>query len=258
MTGRAHTQNQPRSTTWRCESRKPGGVAHPAHPGGDLAWSDWAVPTHAPSPNLQTLYAPAQNLDTLFGVKGGQRRREKDSKAEKFTEFTENPFKIRSDFGISGTKKNPNESNVLIYSLPLIQSTGVGQNQLKRHVKAEDFLAPFANRFDLLKIGGSHPQDPYDTFYKTYTYMNLDGTRTARTGLGQRKKKSKTEKLVRRQQKLFSSKESTEKLINYNEFPTLKSIEESKAEKIQLVSSKESTEKRIKSNESVAPNVKLW
>ena len=82
--------------------------------------------------------------------------------------------------------------------------------------------------------------------------MNLDGTRTARTGLGQRKKRSKTEKLVRRQRKLFSSKESTEKLINYNEFPTLKSFEEAKAEKMkaekmQLVSSKESTEKRIKS-----------
>ena len=78
--------------------------------------------------------------------------------------------------------------------------------------------------------------------------MNLDGTRTARTGLGQRKKRSKTEKLVRRQQKLVSSKESTEKRINYNEFPTLKSIEVAKAEKIQLVSSKESTGKRIKSN----------
>ena len=94
----------------------------------------------------------------MNSLKGGQRRREKNSKAEKFTEFTENPFKIRSDFGISGTKKNPNESNVLIYSLPLIQSTGVSQWQLKRHEKAEDFLAPFANRFDLLKIGGSHPQ----------------------------------------------------------------------------------------------------
>ena len=84
--------------------------------------------------------------------------------------------------------------------------------------------------------------------------MNLDGSRTARTGLGQRKKKSKTEKLVRRQRKLFSSKESTEKLINYNEFPTLKSIEEAlkSTEK-----SKESTEKRIKSNKSVASNAKL-
>jgi hypothetical protein len=246
MTGRAHTQKKPRSTTRRNESRKPGGVAlnpiPPNHGGANLAYSDWAVSTSAPSPNLKTLAAPAQNLDGLFGVKGGQRRREKNSKAEKYTEFTENPFKIRHLY--EDKKKKPNESNLLIYSLPLIQSTGVSQNQLKRHVKAEDFLAPFANRFDLLKIGGP---DPNDTFYRTYTYMNLDGT-LPRAGLGQRKKRSKAEKLVRQQQKLISPKEPTEQRIRSNEFPTLKTLEEAKAEKIQLVSSKESTEKRIKSN----------
>jgi len=241
MTGRAHTQKKPRSTTRRNESRKPGGVAlnpiPPNHGGANLAYSDWAVSTSAPSPNLKTLAAPAQNLDGLFGVKGGQRRREKNSKAEKYTEFTENPFKIRHLY--EDKKKKPNESNLLIYSLPLIQSTGVGQNQLKRHVKAEDVLAPFANRFDLLKIGGP---DPNDTFYRTYTYMNLDGT-LPRAGLGQRKKRSKAEKLVRRQQKLVSSEESTENRVRSNEFPTLKTIVEAKAEKIQLVSSKESTKK---------------
>jgi len=246
MTGRAHTQKKPRSTTRRNESRKPGGVAlnplPPNHGGANLAYSDWAVSTSAPSPNLKTLAAPAQNLDGLFGVKGGQRRREKNSKAEKYTEFTENPFKIRHLY--EDKKKKPNESNLLIYSLPLIQSTGVGQNQLKRHVKAEDVLAPFANRFDLLKIGGP---DPNDTFYRTYTYMNLDGS-LPRAGLGQRKKRSKAEKLARQQQKLVSPKEPTEQRIRSNEFPTLKTIEEAKAEKIQLVSSKESTEKRIKSN----------
>ena len=191
--------------------------------------------TSAPSPNLKTLAAPAQNLDGLFGVKGGQRRREKNSKAEKYTEFTENPFKIRHLY--EDKKKKPNESNLLIYSLPLIQSTGVSQNQLKRHVKAEDVLAPFANRFDLLKIGGP---DPNDTFYRTYTYMNLDGT-LPRAGLGQRKKRSKAEKLAREQQKLVSPKEPTEQRIRSNEFPTLKTIVEAKAEKIQLVSSKKST-----------------
>jgi len=246
MTGRAHTQKKPRSTTRRNESRKPGGVAlnpiPPNHGGANLAYSDWAVSTSAPSPNLKTLAAPAQNLDGLFGVKGGQRRREKNSKAEKYTEFTENPFKIRHLY--EDKKKKPNESNLLIYSLPLIQSTGVGQNQLKRHVKAEDVLAPFANRFDLLKIGGP---DPNDTFYRTYTYMNLDGS-LPRAGLGQRKKRSKAEKLARQQQKLVSPKEPTEQRIRSNEFPTLKTIVEAKAEKIQLVSSKESTEKRIKSN----------
>jgi hypothetical protein len=200
------------------------------------------VSTSAPSPNLKTLAAPAQNLDGLFGVKGGQRRREKNSKAEKYTEFTENPFKIRHLY--EDKKKKPNESNLLIYSLPLIQSTGVGQNQLKRHVKAVDFLAPFANRFDLLKIGGP---DPNDTFYRTYTYMNLDGS-LPRAGQGQRKKRSKAEKLARQQQKLVSPKEPTEQRIRSNEFPTLKTIEKAKAEKIQLVSSKESTVKRIKSN----------
>jgi len=241
MTGRAHTQKKPRSTTRRNESRKPGGVAlnplPPNHGGANLAYSDWAVSTSAPSPNLKTLAAPAQNLDGLFGVKGGQRRREKNSKAEKYTEFTENPFKIRHLY--EDKKKKPNESNLLIYSLPLIQSTGVGQNQLKRHVKAEDVLAPFANRFDLLKIGGP---DPNDTFYRTYTYMNLDGT-LPRAGLGQRKKRSKAEKLAREQQKLVSPKEPTEQRIRSNEFPTLKTIVEAKAEKIQLVSSKESTKK---------------
>ena len=60
---------------------------------------------------------------------------------------------------------------------------------------------------------------------------------------GQRKKKSKAEKLVRRQQKLVSSEESTENRVKSNEFPTLKTIVEAKAEKIQLVSSKESTKK---------------
>jgi len=241
MTGRAHTQKKPRSTTRRNESRKPGGVAlnpiPPNHGGANLAYSDWAVSTSAPSPNLKTLAAPAQNLDGLFGVKGAQRRREKNSKAEKYTEFTENPFKIRHLY--EDKKKKPNESNLLIYSLPLIQSTGVGQNQLKRHVKAEDVLAPFANRFDLLKIGGP---DPNDTFYRTYTYMNLDGT-LPRAGLGQRKKRSKAEKLAREQQKLVSPKEPTEQRIRSNEFPTLKTIVEAKAEKIQLVSSKESTKK---------------
>lgn len=241
MTGRAHTQKKPRSTTRRNESRKPGGVAlnpiPPNHGGANLAYSDWAVSTSAPSPNLKTLAAPAQNLDGLFGVKGGQRRREKNSKAEKYTEFTENPFKIRHLY--EDKKKKPNESNLLIYSLPLIQSTGVSQNQLKRHVKAEDVLAPFANRFDLLKIGGP---DPNDTFYRTYTYMNLDGT-LPRAGLGQRKKRSKAEKLAREQQKLVSPKEPTEQRIRSNEFPTLKTIVEAKAEKIQLVSSKESTKK---------------
>jgi len=241
MTGRAHTQKKPRSTTRRNESRKPGGVAlnpvPPNHGGANLAYSDWAVSTSAPSPNLKTLAAPAQNLDGLFGVKGGQRRREKNSKAEKYTEFTENPFKIRHLY--EDKKKKPNESNLLIYSLPLIQSTGVGQNQLKRHVKAEDVLAPFANRFDLLKIGGP---DPNDTFYRTYTYMNLDGT-LPRAGQGQRKKRSNAEKLAREQQKLVSPKEPTEQRIRSNEFPTLKTIVEAKAEKIQLVSSKESTKK---------------
>merc|ERR1719272_271860 len=91
MPGRSQTQNsqkvnQPRTSTWRSLSRKAGGVALnpvPANPGGAQAFSDWAVPPHAPPPNLKTLFGVEQGAST------GQRRRKKNSNAEKFKESTE-------------------------------------------------------------------------------------------------------------------------------------------------------------------------
>ena len=149
--------------------------------------------THAPPPNLQT-------FETSFGVKGGQRRREKNSKAEKFTESTENPFKIKPD-----TIKNPNDSKKLVYLLPLLQSTGVSQWELKRHLKAEDWLYSFTagKRYDS------------DEFYKTHIDMDLNEP-PIRTGQRRHKKMSKAEKLIYQQQKLVPSKESTENLVEKN------------------------------------------
>ena len=158
------------------------------------------VTTHAPPPNLQT-------FETSFGVKGGQRRREKNSKAEKFTESTENPFKVKPD-----TIKNPNDSKKLVYLLPLVQSTGVSQWQLKRHLKAEDWLYCQLYSFTAAK---RYAYDS-DEFYKTHIDMDLNEPPT-RTGQRRHKKMSKAEKLIYQQQKLVPCKESTE---------------ESKAEKI--------------------------
>ena len=133
----------------------------------------------------------------MFGVKGGQRRREKNSKAEKFTESTENPFKIEPD-----TIKNPNDSKLLVYLLPLVQSTGVSQWELKRHLKAEDWLYSFT-------AAKRYAYDS-DEFYKTHIDMDLNEP-PIRTGQRRHKKMSKAEKLIYQQQKLVLFEESTEK-----------------------------------------------
>jgi len=185
MAGRAHTQNgqelnQPRTSTWRSSSRKPGGVALnplPANPGGALAYSDWAVPPHAPPPNLKTLSWVKQGAST------GQRRRKENSKAEKFKESTEKPVKSDEPYKY-WTNKNPNESNELVYSLSLLLSTSTGQWQLKRNLKAEDIKEPFKNRFKSNESNES---------YKSNANKNPNEGQIL-NGQRRRKKNSKAEK----------------------------------------------------------------
>ena len=99
------------------------------------------MPTHAPPPNLKTLSSVEQGAST------GQRRRKKNSKAEKFKESTEKPVKSDEPYRWWCTNtKNPNESNVLVYSLSLLLRTSTGQWQLKRNLKAENIREPFKNR----------------------------------------------------------------------------------------------------------------
>ena len=157
---------QSRTSTWRSLSRKAGGVALnplPANPGGALAWSDWAVPPHAPHPNLKTLFgvekgasngqwrrkstkklvanpggalawsdwavpphAPHPNLKTLFGVEKGASNGQWRRKSTKKLVKSNEPYLTGwpcKDPMPGAKDKNPNKFNVLVYSYSLLLST---------------------------------------------------------------------------------------------------------------------------------------
>ena len=155
---------QSRTSTWRSLSRKAGGVALnplPANPGGALAWSDWAVPPHAPHPNLKTLFGVEK------GASNGQWRRKSTKKLVKSNEPYLTGWPCKDP--MPGAKdKNPNKFNVLVYSYSLLLSTCpilTGQRHQRRRKKnseAEKFKESTKNGEDFVKSKWLDYQREYD------------------------------------------------------------------------------------------------